>query len=176
MSDRTAPIAVLFVGLDNTCRSVVAEAVARAEATRRGLDTLAFDSAGTSWRHAGLGPASAVLTVGSARNYSIDRIARRVHADDLARYDLLVAMDMQTMHDLERVRAGMELRRTFHLLLEPQQVQLLRRWDPYAMPGDEDLAPLTVIDVAQVERVFDVVERTVPPLIDHLVDLVAAAS
>ena len=40
---------------------------------------------------------------------------------------------------LERLRGGVEGRVGFYRTVEPVQIQLLRRWDPFAMPGDEDL-------------------------------------
>lgn len=48
-------------------------------------------------------------------------------------------MDRMNVDDLERMRGGVEQRVGQVATAEPRQVQLLRRWDPYAMPGDEDL-------------------------------------
>jgi protein-tyrosine-phosphatase len=164
-------LSVLFIGLDNVYRSPAAQAVAKAEASRRGETRVRFDSAGTSWRHAGQRARPEVIAACDDRNYCIDHVVRRVHPGDFGTYDLMIVMDSQNMSDLERVRGGMELRRTFHLLMEPNQVQLLRRWDPFSMPGDEDLLAACTVD-----EVFDVLQRTIPPLLDHLQELVAASS
>ena len=48
------------------------------------------------------------------------------------------------------------------------QLQLLRRWDPYAMPGDEDLPDPWGKPAIAYREMFDVIERCVPPLLDHL--------
>ena len=53
------------------------------------------------------------------------------------------------------------------------QIQLLRRWDPFAMPGDEDLADPWGRPPTAYAEMFDVIERTIPPLIEHLEWLVS---
>ena len=56
----------------------------------------------------------------------------------------------------------------YYPTVEPLQVQLLRRWDPYAMPGDEDLVDPWGKPPAAYREMFDVIERTMPPLLAHL--------
>jgi len=79
-----------------------------------------------------------------------------------------VAVDRDTADDLERLRGGEEARRGFYVSVEPLQIQLLRRWDPYAMPGDEDLQDPAGRAPGAYADMFDVIERSVSPLIDHL--------
>ena len=52
--------------------------------------------------------------------------------------------------------------------IEPTQVQLLRRWDPYAMPGDENLADPWGRGASAYWQMYDVLERSIPPMLDHL--------
>ena len=56
----------------------------------------------------------------------------------------------------------------YYKTVEPLQVQLLRRWDPYAMPGDEDLPDPWGQAADAYRRMYDVIERTMPPLLEHL--------
>jgi hypothetical protein len=79
------------------------------------------------------------------------------------------------VRDLERARQGIELRSTFHLVMEPHQVHLLRRWDPLSMPDDENVASMEEPSRDDVARLFDLAERTVPALVEHLAELVSAS-
>jgi protein-tyrosine-phosphatase len=98
----------------------------------------------------------------------VNHSGRQIHPDDFARYDLIVAMDQMNVDDLERMRGGVEQRVGHYPTVEPVQVQLLRRWDPYAMPGDEDLPDPWGKTAADYGTMFDVIERTMPALLDHL--------
>jgi protein-tyrosine phosphatase len=170
----TSGVSVLFVGFDNVCRSAASLAAARSEAARRSVAGLRIDSAGTSWC-VGEPVWPSVRRAGLERGLVIEHLARRVKPGDLSTFDLIIAMDSDNLSDMERLRAGMDLRTTFHVISEPFQVQLLRRWDPYAMPGDEDLRQPDPGSTAEVDRMLDVVERAIPPLFDHLEEMSASS-
>ncbi len=93
---------VVFVCTGNTCRSAMAEAIARRAITERGLADVTVSSAGTSaWDGA---PASdGALLVGLERK--LDLAAHRAHAlgpEIVERATLLLAMGP---HHLERIAA-----------------------------------------------------------------------
>ena len=93
---------VLFVCTGNTCRSPLAEAIAREFAAARGMRDLEFESAGTSaWDGA---PASdGALLVGLEGGLDLNQHrARQLSADIVATADLLLAMGP---HHLERIQA-----------------------------------------------------------------------
>jgi protein-tyrosine-phosphatase len=167
-------LCVLFVGVENVYRSVIAHAMTDQELRRRRVSSVKVDSAGSSWRRVGEAPPPSVVDAARRRSWALSHRARRFRPDDFGTFDLLIAMDTAVARDLEGVRGGMELRSTFHLVSEPNQIQLLRRWDPYGMPSDEDLIATDPTDPADVERTFSIVERTVPLLVDHLEELIAA--
>lgn len=77
-------------------------------------------------------------------------------------------MDSRNIEDIERLRGGVDLRTSFYRELEPTQLHLLRRWDPYSMPGDEDLADPWGKPATAFEEMFDVIERTMPHLLHHV--------
>jgi protein-tyrosine phosphatase len=167
------PIRVLFVCLGNHCRSPAAHAVATSFARRRGTRNVAFESAATGRDHVGDRPHPLASHEGGLRGYHLDHVGRQIHPDDFIRSDLIIAMDRDNASDLERLRGGEELRVGPYRWVEPVQVQLLRRWDPFAMPGDEDLADPWGQPPPAYAEMFDVIERTIPPLIEHLEWLVS---
>jgi protein-tyrosine phosphatase len=170
------PIRVLFVGLGNHCRSPSAHAVAVHVARLRGTEHVSFDSASTGSDHVGALPNPLASHEGGLRGYHLAHVGRQIHPDDFAFCDLIIAMDLDSASELERLRGGEESRRGFYASVEPVQVQLLRRWDPFAMPGDEDLADPSGRPPRAYADMFDVIERSIPPLIEHLEWLVSESS
>jgi protein-tyrosine phosphatase len=166
MADALAPVSVLFVCLGNHCRSPAAQTVA--ESMLAGRTFARFDSAATSSAHVGDLPHSMSAAEGRHRGYQMDRRGRHIHPDDFEIFDLIVAMDRDNVDDLERMRGGVDPRIGPYRDVEPLQVQLLRRWDPYAMPGDEDLPDPWGKRPDAYRQMFDVLERTIPALLQHL--------
>ncbi len=164
------PVTVLFVCLGNHCRSPAAHAVAEAmmHGTPSRIGDGRFDSAGTGRSHVGDPPHPMAIAEGAHRGYRVGHRSRQIHPDDFANFDLIVAMDRNNVDDLERMRGGVDQRNSCYAAVEPVQVQLLRRWDPYAMPGDEDLPDPWGKTADAYRSMFDVIERCLPPLLDHL--------
>lgn len=93
---------ILFVCTGNTCRSPMAEAIARKIAIERGLQEVEAMSAGTS-AHDGSPASDGALLVGMERN--MDLIAHRAQTlsrDLVGSADLILAMGP---HHLERIEA-----------------------------------------------------------------------
>lgn len=167
------PLSVLFVCLGNHCRSPAAHAVAVAMARRRSTEHITFDSAGTSSEHADRLPHPLGSAEGGRRGYAVNHRGRRIHPDDFGRVDLIIAMNASNIDDLRRLGAAIDERTGFYRTIEPTQVQLFRRWDPFAMPGNEDLADPWGCGPAAYADMYDVIERTMPALLEHLESLVA---
>lgn len=117
-----SPVKVLFVCLGNICRSPLAEGVFRAKVIEAGLeDHIHVDSSGTSSYHAGDPPDPGSVRV--ARRAGIDISAQRSRqfvAEDLTRFDLIIAMDgsnrrniLRMVDDIETVRGRLWLMRNF---------------------------------------------------------------
>ena len=95
---------VLFVCLGNICRSPLAEGALRAAAAARGVE-VTVESAGIGGWHAGAPPDPRAQAVADAHGVDISGLrARRVVADDFARFGHVVAMDRDNLAALLRMR------------------------------------------------------------------------
>src|SRR3954470_1044579 len=93
---------ILFVCTGNTCRSPMAEAIARKVAIERGLVDVEAVSAGTS-AHDGAPASDGALLVGIERNMDLGGHEAQTLSRDLVRSaDLILAMGP---HHLERIEA-----------------------------------------------------------------------
>ena len=95
---------VLFVCLGNICRSPLAEAAFRRAAERLGLE-VEVDSAGTGDWHIGHPPDKRAAAVAARNGIDISHLrARQVTSEDFRRFDQIVALDSDSLRDLERLR------------------------------------------------------------------------
>lgn len=122
-------VSVLFVCLGNICRSPTAEAVMRSMADQAGLeDRLEVESAGTGAWHVGHPPDDRARAAAATRGLELAGTARRVEADDLERFDLIVAMDRENLAELRTLAAGTP---------DEHKLRLLREYDPDARASGE---------------------------------------
>ena len=152
------PIRVLFVCLGNICRSPLAEALFRHEVERRGLgDRFEIDSAGTSGYHNGAPPDRRSAEVARQRGVELTGRSRKLGADDLARFDYVIAMDADNLADVQALqRAGAGRAR----------VHRLREFDPTA--GALDVPDPYYGGPRGFENVHDIAERASAGLLDHI--------
>jgi protein-tyrosine phosphatase len=149
-------VRILTVCLGNICRSPAAAAVIRAWAESQGVD-VEVDSAGTASYHVGEPPHPQSVAAGSRRRYVVTGSGRQLTADDFRTFDLIVTMD------------GVNLR-AVHRLAPPDgvaEVVPLRTFDPDAA-GDLDVPDPWGEPDAAYDHMYDLIERSVPGLIDYL--------
>ncbi|HEX2080744.1 MAG TPA: low molecular weight protein-tyrosine-phosphatase [Longimicrobium sp.] len=153
------PIRVLFVCLGNICRSPLAEAVFRHQVRERGLaDRFEIDSAGTSGYHRGSPPDRRSAETARRRGIELAGRSRSVTANDLRRFDYVIAMDAENeaaLRDLLRASGG------------SCRVHRLREWDPE--PGDGDVPDPYYGGPRGFEDVHDIVERASAAFLEHVV-------
>jgi len=140
-----ADISILFVCLGNICRSPLAEAAFRHEASQAGLD-IEIDSAGTGAWHVGNPPDPRAQATALRRGIDIAHYqARQVELADFYRFSHICALD----HDnLANIRALAPADATARLMLLLDSVEG-REGQPVADPyyGDDDGFDVTWNDV-----------------------------
>ena len=146
---------VLFVCLGNICRSPTAEALFRDLVEREGLaGSFEIDSAGTGDWQVGNSPDPRAVEAARSLGIELKGRARQVTADDLERFDLIVAMDRKNHADLMAISGS-----------DGSKIRLLREFggdeqvdvpDPYLDENDRFAEVLEVID-RNCRHLFDLV-------------------
>jgi protein-tyrosine phosphatase len=94
---------ILFVCLGNICRSPLVEAVARKHLGDAGLP-IEVASCGTGSWHAGEAADPRMREAAASAGYDLEHHrARQLRSADFARYDLLLAMDLDNLREMQRV-------------------------------------------------------------------------
>jgi protein-tyrosine phosphatase len=133
------PHRILFVCLGNICRSPTAEGVLRDLVRKAAPDLqVVIDSAGTAGYHIGAPPDPRSQSAALRRGIDIsDLRARQVSRSDFASFDLILAMDRESLRDLEAKCPG-HARAKLRLFLEyAPQTGRTEVPDPY-YGGDAD--------------------------------------
>lgn len=139
---------VLFVCMGNICRSPTAEGVFSRKLRMTNLDRLvAADSAGTHAYHIGEAPDLRAQRAAAGRGYDLSGIrARKIVAQDMAHFDLVLAMDRKC---LDAVR----------VICPPEYTGRLGLFMDYAQRFSEDEVPDPYYGGGDgFERVLDMVE------------------
>ena len=113
---------MLTVCLGNICRSPAAAAAIREAAEALDMD-VDVDSAGTGSWHIGQPPHSESVAAGRRVGLDVTGRARKVHAADFDRFDIILAMDRSNMRDLKAMTPSLE---------GQAKVRLFRSYDPYS--------------------------------------------
>jgi protein-tyrosine phosphatase len=110
---------ILFVCMGNICRSPTAEGVFTRLLRERAPElTVEVDSAGTHGYHVGEPPDRRAIAAAARRGVDISTLrARRVDAEDFARFDLILAMDQDNRSALLRMSPA-SLHERIRLLME----------------------------------------------------------
>lgn len=139
----------------------MAEAVLRATLAERGMAArVQVDSAGTHRYHVGEDADRRALAVLAERGYPLRHHARQVEASWLQERDLVLAMDSGHLRDLHALARRHRV--------PTDHIRALRDFDPEG-PGD---VPDPYYDtVAEFRDVRDILERSMPALVEHLASL-----
>ncbi|HQO29067.1 MAG TPA: low molecular weight protein-tyrosine-phosphatase [Accumulibacter sp.] len=156
-------IKVLFVCMGNICRSPTAEGVLRHLVREKGLeDRIEVDSAGTHGYHVGEAPDQRTQRAAASRHYDLSEMrARRVAAQDLAYFDLILAMDRNNLDVLKRICPADK----------HDRLGLLMK---YAHNFDDDEVPDPYYGLGHgFDLVLDMIEDATSGLLEHLEERLA---
>ncbi|MGC2166909.1 MAG: low molecular weight protein-tyrosine-phosphatase [Gallionella sp.] len=151
-------VSVLFVCMGNICRSPTAEAVFRQYVESAGLsERIVIDSAGTHDYHIGDRPDSRTQNAAQQRGYDMSNLrGRQVIADDLKKFDYVLAMDKANLANLQH-------------LLPPLSVMKAGLFLQYARHHGEREVPDPYYGGADgFERVLDMVEDAAQGLLQEI--------
>lgn len=150
---------ICFVCLGNIVRSPLAENMFRHLAEQAGVnDRYEVDSAGTSAWHVGESPDARMRRVAATHGLKYDGRARQLRAEDLEKFDLILAMDRENQAVLNRLARSEE---------QLEKIHLLREFDPEG--GKRAAVPDPYYGgISGFEETYMIVERSVQGLLDAL--------
>ena len=120
----------------------------------RGLASrVLVDSAGTGAYHVGEPADPRMRRAAERRGYALDSTARQIEPGDFERFDLVVAMDRENLHDLRALAGGAR-----------DHVRLLSDYLPAGAPVD---VPDPYYE-GGFDRVIDLIEEACPAILDRL--------
>ncbi|NJL91068.1 MAG: low molecular weight phosphotyrosine protein phosphatase [Coleofasciculaceae cyanobacterium SM2_1_6] len=94
---------LLFVCLGNICRSPAAENIMNHLIQEAGLEgQITCDSAGTAGYHTGAAPDRRMAIAAQKQGITLEGRARQFQPEDLAKFDLVLAMDEDNYRDILR--------------------------------------------------------------------------
>jgi protein-tyrosine phosphatase len=149
---------ILFVCLGNICRSPLAEAVFKHKVKAKGLDHLfEIDSCGTGNYHIGDPPDPRTIANAKKNGVVIEHLGRQLCDDDLAYFDVILAMDNKNLRSILSLRSAEEYM---------HKVKLMREFDP-SEKGGEVPDPYYGGE-KNFQEVFEMLDRTADALLNEL--------
>jgi len=153
-----AEVSVLMVCMGNICRSPLAEGwLSHRLAYRPQGPKVHVDSAGTHGYHAGSAPDPRAQAAAARRGFHIGHLgARQVVAEDVERFDLVLAMDSDNLEYLQALASGNQA----------DKIRLFLDFAPNA--GSRNVPDPYYGGDTGFERVLDLVEQAVDGLLPEL--------
>lgn len=150
---------VMFVCTGNICRSPLAHAVLEHKAAEGGLaNLLELESSGLHSYHVGEQADQRMRKTAEQHGVNLSHKARRLRSEDLAEYDLLLAMDRSHLREMQSMAAG-----------APELVQKIRLFGSYIDSARAPDIPDPYYGGQEgFERVFEMVDAGCSALLDTL--------
>ncbi|WCK54341.1 low molecular weight phosphotyrosine protein phosphatase [Aneurinibacillus sp. Ricciae_BoGa-3] len=149
-------IRIIFVCLGNICRSPLGEAIFRRMVEERNLsDRFIIDSAGTANYHVGQLPDPGSRRIALKHGISLeDQHGRQFTADDLAKWDYIIAMDASNQANIHKLgKAG-------------GNVHLLREFDPQ---GSGDVPDPWAQGDEAFQETYNIIHRSCENLLNSII-------
>jgi len=152
------PLKILFVCLGNICRSPLAEALFLDKIKKKGLESrFVIDSAGTNGIHDGEQADHRTRENALKHGIEIQHISRIIQKSDLAKFDLIFAMDKENLRNIHRLtQNSAELDKISLLLDQVEGINYREVPDPW-FGGEEGF-----------ELVFNLLDKATQKLLEKL--------
>ncbi len=138
-------------------------------AEQRGItDKIHIDSAGTIGYHTGNPADARMRTAARRRGYDLTSRARQVHADDLTRFTLIIAMDQANLDDLQRLASDPGIARPTARLELLSHFLPAQQTSSTGQPFGTDVPDPYYGGEAGFEHVLDMIEAAMPAILDEL--------
>jgi protein-tyrosine phosphatase len=148
---------ILFVCLGNICRSPLAAAIFNHKVKEQKLDhLLQSDSCGTGNYHIGGAADDRSIAVARKNGVEILHVVRQLTADDLVKFDHIIAMDKNNLTNIKRLPSDKE---------NYKKVKLMREYDPQGLGDVPDPYYGTEKDFREV---YEILDRSIDVLIKDL--------
>ncbi len=152
-------VTICFVCLGNICRSPLAEGVFQHLLKEEGLeDRVIVHSAGTGNWHVGARPDKRMQSTANSRGIELLSTAEQFQPGDFKRFNLVLAMDQSNKESLDFMGSGK---------VPKEKLKMFREFDPHHN-GDFDVPDPYYGGGQGFETVFDIVNRTCPPLLAYI--------
>ena len=152
-------VEVSFVCLGNICRSPLAQGVFQDLVNREKLEhKITISSAGTSSWHIGDPPDQRMCQTAQSKGIQLKSRAQQFQRKDFDRFNLVLAMDQSNLAKLKEMAQSK---------LPEDKLMLFRSFDPESN-GNLDVPDPYYGGSKGFETVYQMVERTCPPLLNYI--------
>jgi len=152
---------VMFVCMGNVCRSPLAHILMDIYLRKNNLsDKISVESSGVNVFSEGQAMCDNIIRTASKRGLSIKHYSRRFYTSDGDDYHLILAMDNTTISRIKNSIRGAD---------QPGIVRYFRYYDP-VQDGSDEVPDPWYGGRDESEMVFDMIERTMKPLVDSILE------
>ena len=150
---------VMFVCMGNVCRSPLAHILFDIYLEKNNLtDIISAESSGVNVFSEGQALCDNIVRTAFSRGLSIEHYSRHFYPTDGMDFNLILAMDNTTMSRIESTLKG---------LSHKCEVRFFRNYDP-VQDGSNEVPDPWDGGNDESEMVFDMIERTIKPLVDSI--------
>jgi protein-tyrosine phosphatase len=152
---------IMFVCMGNVCRSPLAHILLDIYLEKNNLTgKISVESSGVNVFNEGQALCDSIVRTASRRGLTMEHYSRIFYSSDGEEFDLILAMDQATMSGIKSTIKGVSSK---------GEVHFFRDYDP-VRDGSNDVPDPWYGGNDESEMVFDMIERTLKPLVDSILN------
>lgn len=152
---------IMFVCMVNVCRSPLAHILLDIYLEKNNLTgKISVESSGVNVFNEGQALCDTIVRTASGRGLSIEHYSRNFYPSDGEKFDLILAMDNTTLSRIKSTVKGVSSKGI---------VRFFRDYDP-VQDGSNEVPDPWYGGNDESEMVFDMIERTLKPLVDSILN------